>query len=892
MRQIASTLRAILLTLALIGPLLFGPLLPIRTSEVRAQDPAAGSRTPVDASGSAATSGASSVGTVELSIAQLGAGYGAGGGIRPGDWIGIQLVVHDRSTTQRSLIIRLNLLDADGDNTFQQVILPPNPDVKQRIWMYGRVPFSKGNNPQFEVTAWEVDSADQDPRTARPQRLAGTLVHTIGQIGLISPTNGLFGIVARDIGAGPLGLAQYTDHFPNDDFAPRHHELLALPAQFRPVEMPDRWMGLAPYNFIVWSSAGTGFDPNDLSESQAEALRTWVKRGGHLVIILPGSGQVWTNEISNRLFDLTPAVTVERTEGVPLLPFRPLLLSNANKAVLPTAGIVNTFVPVEGAKPEDALRILNGPDGRCIVARRLVGCGAVTLIGLDLNARGFTTIGGPEPDVFWHRVLGRRGKLEPFSEVVAAQKNNESFQFRSIRYFDQGINEIISKGQSAGLGVGLAFLCYALYWLLAGVGAWVVLRRKGWQQHAWLAFVVATGLFTAIAWGGAAVIRPRVVEGVHMTMLEHVYGQQADRARSWITLLLPWYGSASVTVGLPADQRSSAIAPWDIPANETSGGASAFPDARGYGVDARSPASVTVPTRSTVKQFQVDWSGLPPDGWEMPTPVIDDGNGGVRVGGEIRAAMVMLGEPGKAQFERDVLQGSIRHNLPGALRSTWIIWVRPQRTAAGAEFANLPIADIRVVQLSGDFAPWLPGQTLSLASLGPAFNDTSALIDGFLSTRYLPSVSNDSTGLSSRERTTPEQFMAGSLIDLMPPPDTRSAVRGGIGPLGATGYPALARRRLLHGYDLSRWATQPCVIVMGFVESLAANRPGSGAPVPYPISVGDSDPLSTREKVTGNTFIRWIYPLPDSPPAFRVQETEPAATTPGTTGGPGAPGSP
>jgi len=79
----------------------------------------------------------------------------------------------------------------------------------------------------------------------------------------------------------------------------------------------------------------------------------------------------------------------------------------------PKTGIVHTFKPSPDALPSEAIRVLNNPEGECIVVRRLVGAGAITLIGLDLNQTRSSQFELIDADVFWHRILGRRGSLEP-----------------------------------------------------------------------------------------------------------------------------------------------------------------------------------------------------------------------------------------------------------------------------------------------------------------------------------------------------------------------------------------------------------------------------------------------------------------------------------------------
>jgi hypothetical protein len=70
----------------------------------------------------------------------------------------------------------------------------------------------------------------------------------------------------------------------------------------------------------------------------------------------------------------------------------------------------------------------------------------------------------------------------------------------------------------------------------------------------------------------------------------------------------------------------------------------------------------------------------------------------------------------------------------------------------------------------------------------------------------------------------------------------------------------------VHGLDLSRWLTQPCVIVIGHLV-----QEDAGA-CPVPLTV-DGTEIGSR----GRTVVRWVYPLPPAPPRFAEPDSEPGA---------------
>lgn len=236
------------------------------------------------------------------------------------------------------------------------------------------------------------------------------------------------------------------------------------------------------------------------------------------------------------------------------------------------------------ASPNDAIRVMNGPEGDCVVARHLVGCGMVTLVGLDLGSPSVRA--ATRADVFWHRIFGRRGSLEGGTAETLTQGAAAP---RDIAVYDADITGMIEKrGRTAG-GVLLGFVVFVVYWLVAGPVGFAVLKSRKSTRHAWLAFVGASRVSLRSSPGGASLLRPGRVEASHVTFLDHVYGQPLRPAQD-VGERAPSPNTA--THALPSAIRPSwasgmagVIAPWDQPQDEAV--AVSFPDSRQYVVDAR-----------------------------------------------------------------------------------------------------------------------------------------------------------------------------------------------------------------------------------------------------------------------------------------------------------------
>jgi hypothetical protein len=774
-------------------------------------------------------------GEVEVSLGS----FGVGGVARAGEWTAVRIITTDHAPAPRQIIIRATLEDIDGDRAHYERTVASNPGVRQQAWLYFRLPMGFDGGQPVEVT---VSEAVESGAGFEPGRLLAQDQLTARTV--LPAYVGLIGVV----GGRSVGLEQYTVRPQGQAhaFTPGGHEATEVTASIPPDGLSDRWMGLMQFDAIAW----TGDQPGKLDADRAAALKEWVERGGHLIIIMPPVGQSWLgDEMYNPLVDILPRVTANRREGVPLEPYRPLLADDApNSPPLPATAVVHEFTAVSEAGPHDAIPIFSNPPGAgragaSVVVRRLVGAGAVTLVGIDLANSGLQIHGRPEADIFWHRVLGRRGKLHTIREVTGdAQTSPPDWlvEDRQQAIYDRVIGPMVNMTSSASKGVLLGFVVFIAYWLVAAPVSYAVLRRWGLARHSWVAYAITAGIFTGIAWGGATLIKPIRVEGSHVTLLDHVYGQQTQRTRTWTSLLIPWYGEATVTVGEPGAPSGSGgalqntVAPWD--ASSYGDEAGSFPDARGYRVDSRSPDSLKFPTRSTVKQLQLDWAGGPR--WEMPRPVLsaDDLSAG---------SIVLL--PPRTGEDTSTLRGSLVHNMPAPMVNVRVIVVKRQRPLSSRSPTEFLI-ELEVWQPAD---PWRPGQVLDLGAITRAAANSKVMQpDAYFDNLLLPSLAG---GVGEAVRSVDEPTALAALGFI-------SQLRTG----GTVSRAISAERQASHGWDLGRWFTQPCVIVIGQVGHQSGT---ARAPSPTPVYVdGRAAP------VLGVTVVRWMYPLPANPPVYRQAE--------------------
>ncbi len=758
---------------------------------------------------------------VELSVVKVGPGNRA----RAGSWAGVLLEYRDSALSARDIVLRIAGTDRDGDPPAYQRTVVGDPERARTAWLYAPMP-DPAQVSRLAVTAHEAIEADV-PGGFRAGRVLGRAILDTSR--LVQGESPMIGV----IGTRDAGLRQYTvaiagaiRHTPLGNAAPEVVSGLSIR------DLPDRWQGLAAFDTLVWSRGGADTDPNALDADRARAIREWVTRGGHLVVLLPPVGQTWTaGGGRNPLADILPAVRVERREGVSLEAYRPLITLSAS-ARLPDEAIVHILEPAPDATVNEAAPVLAGPDGEPVATRRLVGQGMVTLIGLDLAAEPLSSLDTLDAETTWHRVLGKRVSLDTFEQVKAASFDlSAAIQQREIHDLDDGFERAIDFTGDAGKGVLLGLGVFALYWLFAGPFGFFLLTRAGHRNKAWMGFLAMGGVFTALAWAGATVLRPSSVRATHLTFLDGVHASDTQTARSWLSVLVPEYGEATFALGDASG--ADLLSPWTPP--PPAGASGSFPDNRGYAVSARSPSELTVPVRSTIKQLHALWSGPPIA--NLPRPA--------REPGEATEARLVLTDPDEAR-----VSGELIHDLPGELRDVHVIVVAGQRPLRAPENVGPLWLPFRVYadRLAG--TPWKAGERLDLAQVTAGAGGQRGALTWLDGMRALGTPRGFGGDTGRPPEPIERRVIALSFLDMLGRPEfLANRAQGRSSPMPVV--------RTAQGLDMSRWFTQPCVIVIGqLVEE------GEGV-LPFPLTV-NGEPVPAR----GRTVVRWVYPLDPSPPSY------------------------
>jgi hypothetical protein len=620
------------------------------------------------------------------------------------------------------------------------------------------------------------------------------------------------------------------------------------------------------FEAVAWGDAR----PADLRDDQVTALTDYVQRGGHLVISILDTGDAWSlaSPEQNRLAWLLPQDLPERQEAVPLSS----LLSVLTKARSLEADFDVTLHVFQRLGPAGRLPpplknhyqpLIATDDGRVIAVWRSYGFGRVTVLGLNLTNRRLLSLPrAVQADVLWNRILGRR--VDTPSGLELRDIDEAKMRSTTAPSTDQNlvggarVTQLINMTGSATRGLAASFLLFVVYWATT-VGSFFVLKHYRLERHAWMAFAASAALFTALAWGVVALIKPTAHRVRHLTFLDMMARPEGDRAGdpqlmravSYFSLNLPGYRPTPVFLESLPGQRDL-LCTWAAPDEPPQ----PFPNPDRYRVDlGGGPAAVADylrlgeppeyrrPARATATLMYANWLG-----------------GGAHWTGTIRP---WAENPLRVTLDRDGnerIEGYLVHDLPGPLENPLFIWVTSKRIKTRSYFTS-----------GGRGEPWIrPDESGSMLGTGIVWKASGG-------GRWDPGVTFNPAeqagppGTPRRDRTLREwtadlcepyarsapmgapfggegseidRFRMLSFFNQLDPPAYLANDSGGAGPEHAVFFRHLGRE-----LDLSPWLAGPCLIVIGELR---------GPVNPLPLWVDGEAPAVDEGS---RTIVRWICPL-------------------------------
>ena len=716
---------------------------------------------------------------------------GLAGFTRPGSWTPMLLTLENRSADPRKVLCQWVFADSDGDEVSAQRGVTLSPQRTQQAWLYG-IPTIASDRSQ----RWLIRVIDE-----KTQRHLASLEVPPGQ--LTDQHEGVVGVT----GSLMLGLSPYTS-------LATQHERCKVLRDVAPAFLPDRWYGMALLQALVWTPQGT--DPSDpaISPSSHRAVRNWVRRGGHLVVILPLAGGTW---FESPLASLLPAVRTYRVSDVPIPAWVGRPQNNAPpkvdvKVLEPAADNVSVLLRDRAKRP--------------LVVTRRYGFGAVTLVGIDLTDAAMVRAGLPNGPSLWEAVFGWQSPAYTKAEVERGVKNQDIVRPDLRRYSqpDEFIPRKVAMYGTASPALLTALVMFTLYWAAAGPVGFAMLKRRGLVQHSWIVFLAVVAAFSAIAWGTAALLRPINTAAEHFTVLDVDAESGLVRARAWLSLFASHRGKMKVAIG-DADtvkgQHTLASPGFDA------GSESGFIDQQQYTIEALSPDRADIPFRATAKQLHVDYLRR-------------------RAGDDQPLAESWRLPRRRLELQHGRLVGTVTHGLPDDLNNLLVVYCPGD--------GDTPV-------LKRHKAPWPAGQPLDLAQLDLPhtgiplvepfqYDDKGNRLwkrEGYLGEFFASQAASSWSGTDPTRVTIADDEIVQaaeilSFYNMLPPPDYRTLSMLPTGPANL-GY----RRQTGRALDLTAILATRCVILVGYLEK---------GPMPVPMTL-EGQPFDS----TGWTVLRWICPV-------------------------------
>lgn len=739
---------------------------------------------------------------------------GIGGVVRPGTWTPIRLTLQSQAAENRAVHCRWLLNDYDGDVVMAQRLVTLNPHRDQYVWLYGVPPVNVRPG-----RAWTIQVVDQTSGRLLVSR-------QVTPPEMISPRAATIGVGS----SASLGLEPYSKQY-------TQHEALHLLRGIDLTTLPDRWYGLSVMQALIWTRQGGDPGAAGITASMQQALREWVRRGGHLVIVLPEVGEPWTG---SPLADLLPVTSgmMRQIEG---LPPREGFLDVLSDEPLRVAMTV-----FDGAEQAGLAVLQRTQQGDPIVVAGRYGFGRVTVLGVDLSQTALANLNVPSGRFrVWNTIFGWNTPVmsEDVAQLEMQHVRMSRPDNRSLVELGAFVPAIIAMTGTAATAMLLAISVFFIYWLAAGPVGFAVLRHRGAVRYSWLGFVAVVVVFSTAAWGGAWLLQPGTASIAHFSVLD-VDGRSGQvRVHSWLSLFVPEFGRAEVALGSEGSPLYNTLSSAGLFSRPDDAG---FLDSQSYAVDVAAPGRVAIPVRSTAKQFEAQYLG----------PLTDDLAG-------VTTAWVAPQGALRIDPATRFPSGDLQHDLPGTLENVLVVFCPAGGTTADARpwVWRLP-------------TPWPARTTLKLrAPVEMGVQAFDRLVkrppdydrprqwssEGFLGQLMGAKAGQSLVGIHDPFAVTMADNQRVELIELLtfydalPPPDYRRtdfsnptvSYQRSIGraldltPL--TVAPGSSGTRPTSGSSGGR------VILIGHLE---------GSPLPLPLTVDDEAVESS-----GWTVVRWIYDL-------------------------------
>lgn len=309
-------------------------------------------------------------------------------------------------------------------------------------------------------------------------------------------------------------------------------------AGFSGANVPHFGLDMLPERAVALNSLNALFvhnvDTSGLRQAQHDAIDLWVQQGGQLVV----SGGINGAQAAAGLADMLP---VEIAGGLTPGSLAPLQ-SLGGSAPIDQSTALNNVRPRPGATP-----IAATPGGPALLYRWAHGRGSILFTTFDLaSLRGW-----PGEVALWQSVL----KPSSPQTMLADERLSRS----------NPLERVLRSSASSLPSAGLLLVLLAIYLLVIGPVNFLLLRRMGRLDWAWLTIPAVVVLFSATFYLVGFGLRGRLSQLDQVAIVHGTEGQPRGMATAYIGLFSPH--RARYTVDFSAETLISEVRSWRDDAN-------------------------------------------------------------------------------------------------------------------------------------------------------------------------------------------------------------------------------------------------------------------------------------------------------------------------------------
>lgn len=594
-------------------------------------------------------------GQIQARIRRVGLFEGATPTVRSGDWSFVEVELKNSGAAPLDGELRISQQDRDGDLvvSVQEVVIEPDGQWRPDE-VYFTPNLSRGND------TLTVRLFDTDGRLVQVMTDTGEEVSEL-ESPRFSDQPPADTLLILDL-SEPRKLPHLAWLDSRRQGKADGYMNMRLVRPLSPRELPTLWQGLESVDAIVWDDAdpaGAG-----LTAQQIGALIEWVRHGGRLLI---SSGKNWQSLAQSRLASALPVKITGVQQVREAQEFTVDIVQRDDFAGdLEREYTRRPITRCDMTRKRGMIAIPSQCASPQIAYRRLLGGGMLTFVGASLsqllpappmlskpNQDGSSyTYDSEDPPEF----------IQICEKIVASnflglpkvrEEQNMFMGYRDPVNLFQKVRETIGFQ-----GLGATFLIFAIlfafaYTLIATVGTYSYLKKRGWAHVCWSAFAGVSIAGTLLGTGMVWTLRGFTTRLRQTTIVDAREGEDFGYATCLLGVRTPNHTSLDLRlpVGYPDDPGPPEFGLLRAMPSSTSDllGESTFVSPGKYQSALAGGFLAGVPVRATLKEFQGGWHGP--------------------LGGTLDAKLIVTNES-KDQFG----EGSyIRNNLGRTLRDCYIL---------------------------------------------------------------------------------------------------------------------------------------------------------------------------------------------------------------------------